>query len=154
MSGVLGIDPGRAGALAVVDGDRLLWHWLTAEGCPDGYLPEVMDEAVSRAVMEYGATRAVLERVGARPGQGVTSMFTFGAGWGLWRGILAGRLPVIEPTPATWARVVHRDIPGDDAKAKSVARACQLAGWPMLKARAKREAVADAACLAIYGGRS
>ena len=45
---------------------------------------------------------AVLERVHAMPGQGVTSMFSFGANYGYWRGVLQGlRIPFTEVHPRT-----------------------------------------------------
>ena len=158
MAILLGIDPGRTGALAVVSRefgmDRLVWWAATKDLCPDGYIPEAMDSAVSLAVSTHGATSAVLERVSAMPGQGVTCMFNFGAGWGLWRGILAGRCPVLEPTSASWSKVVLRDIPGADTKQKALARASQVPGWPTGKlAKVRSEGLADAICLCLYGLR-
>ena len=48
---------------------------------------------------------AILERVHAMPGQGVTSMFSFGANYGYWRGVLQGlRIPFTEVHPRTWQK--------------------------------------------------
>lgn len=46
-----------------------------------------------------------LERVGAMPGQGVTSMFSFGENYGFIRGLLAAsRIPYERVTPQKWKR--------------------------------------------------
>ena len=113
MIAVLGIDPGLDGALVVLvrdaSGVRCVEQYCTRDLCPDGYVPERMDAAVSEAIVEWAPTLAVLERVHARPGEGVSSSFRFGVGWGLWRGILAGRISsVLEPTPHPSHRVWRR----------------------------------------------
>jgi hypothetical protein len=60
---------------------------------------------------------------------------------------------VIEPTPQAWQRVVLRDIPGE-GKARAVARAAQVAGLDLMPGRRRKphDGLADATCLAIYGG--
>lgn len=150
---VLGIDPGLDGALVVYKNGSVRAQWLTKDLCPEGYVPERMDSIVSDLCSEHLVTVAVLERVASRPGQGVASMFRMGYGAGLWRGILAGRVPhVIEPTPQAWQRVVLRDIPGE-GKARSIARASMLAGLDLTPGRRRKahDGLADAACLALYG---
>ena len=158
MTTILGIDPGLDGALVVLQQTPIGWRcvaqYLTADLCPDGYVPEQMDTAVSTIIMEHRPIVAVLERVSSRPGEGVSSAFKFGVGWGLWRGILAGRIGhVLEPTPAKWTRVVLRDIPGE-GKARAISRAAQLPGLDLTPGRRRKahDGLADAACLALYGG--
>jgi crossover junction endodeoxyribonuclease RuvC len=151
---ILGIDPGLDGALVVLDGRtlRVLAQTLTRELCADGYVPELMDARVSELCSEHAVTTAVIERVSARPGEGVVSSFRFGVGWGLWRGIIAGRCSrVLEPTPQRWQRIVLRDIPGE-GKARSIARAAALPGLELVGGRRRKphDGLADAACLALY----
>ena len=151
---VLGIDPGLDGALVVVRNGRVVAQCCTRDLCPDGYVAERMDALVSEWCGLHLVDVAVLERVNARPGEGVSSSFKFGFGYGLWRGILAGRVQtVIEPTPQAWQRVVLRDIPGE-GKARAVARAAQVAGLDLMPGRRRKphDGLADATCLAIYGG--
>jgi crossover junction endodeoxyribonuclease RuvC len=151
---VLGIDPGLDGALVVYALGRIVEQRCTRDLCPDGYVPEQMDGLVGQWCSDHGVTVAVLERVASRPGQGVASMFKLGYGVGLWRGILAGRVQtVIEPTPQAWQKVVLRDIPGE-GKARAVARAAQVAGLDLTPGRRRKphDGLADATCLAIYGG--
>ena len=151
---ILGIDPGLDGALVVVRNGRAVAQCCTRDLCPDGYVAERMDALISEWCGLHLIDVAVLERVSARPGEGVSSSFKFGFGYGLWRGILAGRVQtVIEPTPQAWQKVVLRDIPGE-GKARAVARAAQLAGLDLTPGRRRKphDGIADAACLAIYGG--
>ena len=151
---VLGIDPGLDGALVVVRNGRVVAQCCTRDLCPDGYVAERMDALVSEWCGLHLVDVAVLERVSARPGEGVSSSFKFGYGVGLWRGILAGRVQtVIEPTPQAWQKVVLRDIPGE-GKARAVARAAQVAGLDLTPGRRRKphDGLADATCLAIYGG--
>jgi crossover junction endodeoxyribonuclease RuvC len=110
----IGIDPGLQGGLACLGaGFPLIPMPVCAGGKP------TIDEAALRAWLEerlLGSLadhsgeiriRAAVEQVGARPGQGVCSMFTFGAGWGLVRGILCGLgIPYILVRPQEWQRVV------------------------------------------------
>jgi len=153
---VIGIDPGLDGAVVVlnVEGNvaRCLAQFLTKDLCKDGYVPEIMDGVISSACMTWAPELAVLERTSARPGEGVSSSYKFGVGWGLWRGILAGRLRCIEPPPQTWQRIVLRDIPGE-GKGRAINRAAQVHGLELMPGRRRKahDGLADAACLALYG---
>ena len=154
---VLGIDPGKLGGLVVLEDDgglvRCVYQRQTADLCSGReYLPELMDAQVSRAVGELGVSLAVLERCSTRPMEGRTSALTTGIGWGLWRGILAGRCPVETPTPQAWQRVVLADVAGE-GKARSIARAVQVLDLDLKPGlcRTYQDGLADAACLAWYG---
>jgi len=49
--------------------------------------------------------KAIIEKVHAFPGQGVTSMFTFGQGYGFLRGCLVAlAIPFTEVTPQKWMK--------------------------------------------------
>ena len=49
--------------------------------------------------------KAIIESVHAFPGQGVTSMFSFGRNYGFLRGVLVSlRIPFIEVTPQKWMK--------------------------------------------------
>ena len=59
------------------------------------------------------------------PGQGVTSMFSMGMGFGIWLGILAAlRIPVTRVEPLRWKK--EMGIAGGAEKGASVVRALQL----------------------------
>lgn len=76
----IGIDPGKKGALAVIAEDGSL------------ILRPFDKRAYIDVLAEYGDFEAAavvcLEHVGAMPGQGVTSMFSFGENFGWLQGVL------------------------------------------------------------------
>jgi len=153
MSYVIGIDPGICGAIAVFD-------WYTKK------LVEIIDmptlevesgktkkrhiSAVSLAnyLVGFTDTHIVIEKVGAMPGQGVTSMFNFGRSAGIIEGVVAAlEMPNTYVAPATWTKAVGRAA-GKDA---SRMRAMEL--FPSkadLFKRAKDDGRADAALIAYW----
>ena len=146
---VLGIDPGLSGA-----------HVLLENGVPIewGVMP-VMVEGTSKRI--NGASLASLwrfakidiafmEQVGAMPGQGVTSMFTFGHAAGTVRGVLGAlEIPVRLVSPVAWKKHV-----GLLNKDKDAARSLAIQLWPnwrVLDKKGEGQALADAALIARYG---
>jgi hypothetical protein len=158
---VLGVDPGLDGALV----------WLTY----DGAVPVV--EAVPmptlatgragrrtydhRALIElldeHGTEFAILEAQGARPGQGVTSTFAIGFGFGCLAQLLASaRIPHEVVRPQLWQRefaiagsantkqaalaVAQRLFPGVDLRATE-------------RCRTPHQGVVDALLMAEFGRR-
>lgn len=94
----MGIDPGKKGAMAIINGE-------TVEIIPydkRDYQKKIdeMVRADPLAVM-----RCVLEHVGAMPGQGVTSTFSFGESFGWLQGVLeAWGIPYEIVRPAKWKK--------------------------------------------------
>jgi crossover junction endodeoxyribonuclease RuvC len=95
-------------------------------------------------------THAYLEAVHAMPGQGVTSMFTFGHAAGVAEGLLQGLgIPYTLVTPQQWKKRAGL-IGADKDAARS--RAIQLwPSWRELDAKIKGQALADAALIARFG---
>jgi crossover junction endodeoxyribonuclease RuvC len=93
---------------------------------------------------------AFIENVGAMPGQGVTSMFTFGHATGTVRGVLGAlEIPVRLVTPQAWKKYV-----GLLNKDKDAARSLAIQMWPewrVLDKKGEGQALADAALIARYG---
>lgn len=140
----IGIDPGKSGALAIID----------EAGC---VTTAVFDEA---AYVEYldgvdaGNAVVCLEHVGARPGQGVTSMFHFGENYGWIQGVLrAKRIPYQTVTPVKW----KREFGLSKDKGASV-QACQRL-FPRVsllaneRCRVAHDGIAEAVLLAEYARR-
>ena len=153
MSFVIGIDPGISGAISV-------FNWETQS------LLEVIDmptlevdsgktkkrhisAAGLRNILEgHPDSHVVIEKVGAMPGQGVTSMFNFGRSAGIIEGVVVGlKIPHTYVTPQTWTKAVGRAA-GKDA---SRMRAMELfpAKADLFK-RAKDDGRADACLIAYY----
>ncbi len=75
--------------------------------------------AFAYAVKEHRASHAVVERVNAFPGQGVSSSFRFGTGYGILLGVLASSgVKIIDVAPGLWKRHFHLD--SDKEKARQV----------------------------------
>jgi len=150
---ILGIDPGLSGALAFYDGGRVRVYDVPTLKAGTGGKRIVDETELARIIdVENGVgfiEHAFLEQVGAMPGQGVTSMFSFGTTYGILRGILAAfYIPRTLVAPRQWKRLMGVPAAKDGARA----RASQLMPahahhW----ARAKDDGRAEAALIALYG---
>lgn len=94
----IGIDPGKSGGIAYIN-----------TKCGTGHTEPYSDNGlidICRYESFDGNTEHImccLEKVGARPGQGVVSMFSFGQSVGYIKGVLeAFRIPYQEITPQKW----------------------------------------------------
>jgi crossover junction endodeoxyribonuclease RuvC len=147
---VIGIDPGISGAIAVFEDGKLVnvIDMPTLE-VDSGKTKKRHISAVSLCnyLTVFSNAHVVIEKVGAMPGQGVTSMFNFGRSAGIIEGVVVGlKIPHTYVTPATWTKAVGRAA-GKDA---SRMRAMELfpAKADLFK-RAKDDGRADA-CLIAY----
>jgi crossover junction endodeoxyribonuclease RuvC len=97
-----------------------------------------------------GEIKALIEKVHAMPGQGVSSMFSFGRAAGIVEGVLAGlSVPFELIPPATWIKSM-RTFGGKDGSRQ---RAQELfPDYAHLFARKKDDGRAEAALLACYAG--
>lgn len=138
----LGIDPGKDGALAIISesGVRLI---------------PFNEQNYAEALSGLRGHRAIccLERVGAMPGQGVTSMFSFGENYGFIRGLLtASQIPYERVTPQKWKREF-----GVTGKNQSVAVCMSLFPTVSLfrtpKCRKYHDGMAEALLMAEYARR-
>lgn len=152
MSRVIGVDPGASGAIALV---------------VDGFLHQVVDmptvtvtrnAAQKRQVSPAGVAdiirsmkpdSAIVEKVGAMPGQGVSSMFSFGRSVGIIEGALAAlQVPATFITPPAWQKAIG------SAKGKDGSRQRVMELFPRdshLFARVKDDGRADAVLIALAG---
>lgn len=154
---IIGIDPGVAGAIAVVSSDHVR--------CIDMPTVEVRGKRLVDAATladELHAIQgvqcigmAILEHVQGVQQSGATSAFSFGRSFGVLEGILAGlSIPTTLVRPQAWTKAlgVSRD--------KGEHRRAAMALWPAhasLFARAKDDGRADAALLCHWyrrGNRS
>ena len=96
----LGIDPGKSGALALIGRDGLTLDWI-------GLNETEHDVAKFIELYRPMIDLAVLERVGARPGNGAASMFKFGQSYGFCIGLLtAAKIRYQIHTPTKWQRAL------------------------------------------------
>lgn len=150
MAAVLGIDPGCSGALVLITEQGSYIDHLAMPTIKVGTKSRVNGAAVAAWIRQYGISHAYLEQVGAMPGQGTASMFTFGHAAGVAEGILQGmNIPYTLVTPQAWKKSAGL-IGSDKDAARS--RAIQLyPGLRALDAKAKGQAIADALLIARHG---
>ncbi len=122
----LGIDPGLHGGLAFIDETGRI---VALEVMPIMGKPATVDAGRLASILRgHNPDRVSLEKVGSRPGQGVTSMFTFGQSYGMVRGVVAALgIPLELVRPQAWQKGLGV-VPGDDAKARTLAYVRML--WP------------------------
>ena len=154
---ILGIDPGKDGALVLLRGREVLAatrtrdligaaKWQAAHARATGWLRS--------AHAEHWIDLAVLELYGGRSGEGRGSLLTVGVGWGMWLGAVSALgIPVRTPASASWTADMFRGIAGE-GKELSVSRASQeLPDLVLMPGRTRKphDGLADAACLAMWG---
>jgi len=150
---ILAFDPGLTGAFALMGEGTLLVDDLPVHQAQHGRSAKTRAELDLHSLREELWYRKIehvfMERVAARPGQGVTSMFRFGEACGALYGLVIGLgLSVTFVTPQQWQK--HHCIgPSPDAARQ---RAVQLyPGMGTMLNRKKDQHRADALLLACYG---
>lgn len=143
---VLGIDPGLKGGVAVLALDSSV---LSVTEMPD--LPKLC------AVIRDGVfVHAFVEQVSVRPGQGISSGFKFGTGYGGILGALTAlgvRFTLLRPQ--AWHKVVHLGTSGEDTKERSNQAAQRL--WPKqswlasARSRVNHDGMQEAALIGYAG---
>ena len=152
FSRVIGIDPGASGAIALlVSGVLVSVHdmpTVTVER-NKSQKRQVCPAGLSLLMQQLSPHKAICEKVGARPGQGVSSMFSFGRSVGIIEGVLAAKqIPVTFTTPQAWQKQ------SGAAKGKDGSRQRVMELFPCqahLFARVKDDGRADAVLIALMG---
>lgn len=157
--GYIGCDPGLGGALALLRpdlGDLIVidtpTHEIRGKRRVDLYgLGRLI---LGWAAGEDGHVRAIVENVGAMPGQSPNGMFNFGfAAGALQAAIAAADLPMMLVVPQVWKKAYG--IPGGREN-KDMARQKASMIFPKyahLWARKKDDGRAEAVLLAHYGSK-
>lgn len=153
MTIVAGIDPGKTGALCILfPDDAGLVFPVPLVKLPKE-TPAWSEWATNwRNALDFSTPDLiVIEQVGARPGQGVTSMFTFGKSYGFAHALAAAvgcRIAFV--TPAVW-KAKMGVAKGADKNASREKVRNMLPKLAHAVTRAKDDGVAEAALLALYG---
>lgn len=155
MNYTIGFDCGLDGAFTVLDRDGKIvdvFDMPTVEvKVGASYKRQVAPQAIASELLLFrnDPCAAIIEKVAARPGQGTTSMFSFGRSFGNLEGVLAGlMIPYRLVTPQTWQKALKL-APG---KGASRQRAMELfPGHAGLFKRVKDDGRSDSALIALYG---
>jgi len=154
---IIGIDPGLTGAVAIIDDGNIIIHDTPTTEVKNGkrkkteYLPLMMSRIIKENIGSNGC-RVYIEKVGAMPGQGVTSMFRFGMGFGLWIGIIAAlNIPYTFVTPQAWKKELMQGMKDKDAARIRAMEIFPNSGEYL--SRKKDIGRADALLIAEYGRR-
>jgi crossover junction endodeoxyribonuclease RuvC len=152
FSRVIGIDPGASGAIALLVSGVLVSVYdmptVTVER-NKAQKRQVCPAGLSLLMQQLSPHKAIVEKVGAMPGQGVSSMFSFGRSVGIIEGVLAAKqIPVTFTTPQAWQKQ------SGAAKGKDGSRQRVMELFPReahLFARVKDDGRADAVLIALAG---
>ena len=156
---IVGIDPGVSGAIALLDGRRVMsvidMPVLAAEGAKSR---RILDAArivrlFRRLVATAGGKEitAVLEEVRSMPRDGHVGAFAFGRSYGVLETALAAAgMPYQTVRPAVWKRAMGVTADKDQARAMASRLLPSGSGlWPLKK----HDGRAEAALLALYGSK-
>lgn len=150
---IAGIDPGKTGALAITYPDGAVQVWDVPRVKLKGKdVPAWHDWQGSwSAAFDFaGVDLVVIEDVSARPGQGVTSMFTFGRSLGFAHALaVASGAAVQFVTPTVWkGKLGLLNSSKGASREKATALYPRSAG---LLGRVKDDGRAEAILIAHYG---
>ena len=144
---IISIDPSKTGAIAIVDGPLLLdvCDMPIAEKEID---PVALGNIINMFALSYACDRLIVERVAARPKQGVVSTFNFGVSFGIVKGIAgAFGIDTTYVTPQKWKKDLN--LTSDKDHSRMLAREL----WPDLSdrfARKKDDGRAEAALIGYW----
>lgn len=166
MTVVLGIDPGKHGALALLDSyGEILWVEdmpLVGNQVDARELADLVFDAVSGTGEGNGECIAVIEDVHSSPQMGVVGAFSFGKSLGIVLGVCAAEAVRIEMvSPHRWKAAMRLNVPTakgtkntfgrTGTAAKELARARAIDRWPRSRERFKNKKDADRAEAALIG---
>lgn len=152
MSFIIGADPGKTGAVALLDSDGELLEVNDMPTTGKFVSPHLLGGILAKyAKTSYGHAQSVtcvIEDVWSSPQMGVTSAFSFGRSKGVIEGIAAALAMRTEyVSPAKWKRDMKL------GKDKGKARQLAIARWPEHASsfkRVKDDGRAEAALIGLW----
>lgn len=151
---IVGIDPGASGAIAFFDpkGGTLHVHDMPVmEIERSGKTKREISPTLLANILhdDHGHNIVWIEKVGAMPGQGVSSMFQFGRGVGMIEGVIAAEgLSLNYVTPQAWQKAVGVRGGKDGSRLRAMELFPKYSDLFRLK---KWDGRAEAALIAWYG---
>lgn len=156
----LGIDNGLDGGIVVIDDscEVVLKLPMPTIGTKGKGKRDYDLQAIVAAVRNLDIQHACLEYAQAMPGQGVTSMFSIGKGYGVMLMLLASlSIPYTVVRPQAWQKAILADVDRTDTKKASAVIAQRLAPMTDWRATARskkpHDGMTDSFCIAVYAKR-
>jgi len=150
MKKIAAVDPGVSGSIVIMDSDGAYIAHIIMPTLKIGTKNRVNGAALAGFISFYELSHCYLEKVQAMPGQGVSSMFSFGHSAGLIEGIFTGAgIPLTLVTPQKWKK--HAGLIGSE---KDAARSRAAHLYPMIRdldLKGKGQAIADALMIGRCG---
>lgn len=149
---ILAIDPGASGAIVALGPGGEIFGHLSMPTYRAGKSSRVNAQALAGWIrgLNHPIQHAYLEAVGAMPGQGVSSMFSFGHAAGVVEGVIAAiGLPTTLVPPATWKKT--QGLIGKDKDAARARAARLYPGERVFDLKGRGQAVADAVFIGLHG---
>lgn len=148
----LGIDVGAKGALSAIDeNNKVLFAVPMSRENLVNYIKKVHFDIIER----NDGVIACVEKVGAMPGQGVTSMFSFGKSAGFIEGVLESfEIPYQLVPPQTWKKsfsLLHKDKKASIEMCKQLFPGINL--LPTERCRKESDGLAESTLMALYAKR-
>lgn len=154
---IIGIDPGASGAIAafnVETGHLSVMDMPVMEVMRGKTMKRELNAPLLAGIFSdldanFKITAVYFEKVGAMPGQGVSSMFAFGRNVGTIEGIMAAlEWPVSYVTPQAWQKATNVRQGKDGSRLRAIEL---FPSYAQLFARKKDDGRSDAALIAWYG---
>ncbi len=147
---LVAVDPGLSGGLAILHGGEVTARPLPIAG------KDLDLVLISQWLKDSSPGLVIVEKVHSMPGQGVSSTFKFGNGFGAILGMaeaLSIRVKLV--TPQAWKKVVLAGTAKDKDAAVDYCRRAfpNVSLLPGPHCRKPHDGVADALCLLEYGRR-
>lgn len=141
----IGIDPGKKGAMAIIKPSGI-------EIC--AYSEAAYNDALTAVATLAEGVRCCLEHVGAMPGQGVTSMFSFGDNFGFIRGLLTAHgVPYELVRPQKWKKEYSITADKNSAIAVCTRLFPDVSLLPTSRCKKPSDGYAEALLMAEYARR-
>tara|TARA_Y100000114_G_C11753034_1_gene325417 strand:+ start:800 stop:1309 length:510 start_codon:yes stop_codon:yes gene_type:complete len=155
---IIGIDPGLSGGVAILDMDGAVRSVSLTPTISVGKTKRDYDiQEMQRLLSGGDVLWAFIESQSARPGQGVSSTFKTGYGYGIWLALITScEISLNVVSPRTWTSKMLSGVPGD-GKDRNILAAKRLFPKTDLRkserARKPHDGIADALLIAEYGRR-
>lgn len=148
----VGVDPGARGGLAAIDeNNKILFAVPMSRENLVNYIKNLHYDIIER----NDAVIACVEKVGAMPGQGVTSMFSFGKSAGFIEGVLESfEIPYQLVPPRTWKKsfsLLHKDKKASIETCKQLFPGVNL--LPTERCRKESDGISEAILMSLFAKR-